>query len=406
MRFRTECDTEVVANVIRAWGQNGIKHFLAGMYAFVAIDMATGEFLAARDPFGVKPLYLIQSPHGFLFCSEIRPLLEATEGDDVLLLPPGYLLTRTFCGRHYSLPSTTASSAASPHELDRILSEAVRVRVPSGTPRSLHYLAAASTARWSRIMRAAYAPPCQDTLPSGRNATDHIYAKHYADETGLDLREVTVEPRGLATLSIYRDIVDAVETFERGTPSLYTYLLSQRIHQDGFRVRHVRRRRRRIVCWLLAARIRLHAAKRRRAVCAGTMSWHDASGKPAKTRPLLDAIPARNTQAVPGPDGRRLCQRARSLGIGAANRRRPHRQGTVTRPLRLISLGVYPRAFAIDKKCFSTKARTAKLRERAGLTSSKRRSRTRTSTMVNASSPITRSLPKKSYIICGDWPRK
>ncbi len=91
------------------------------MYAFVAIDTATGEFLAARDPFGVKPLYLIQSPKGFLFCSEIRPLLDATEGDDVLLLPPGYMLTRNFCGRHYNLPSPTASSAASPQDLDRIL---------------------------------------------------------------------------------------------------------------------------------------------------------------------------------------------------------------------------------------------------------------------------------------------
>ena len=74
VRFRTGCDTEVVANAIRTWGAPAIKRF-AGMYAFVAIDTATGEFLAARDPFGVKPLYLIRSAEGFLFCSEIRPLL-------------------------------------------------------------------------------------------------------------------------------------------------------------------------------------------------------------------------------------------------------------------------------------------------------------------------------------------
>ncbi len=236
VRFRTECDTEVVANVIRAWGQNGIKR-LAGMYAFVAIDMATGEFLAARDPFGVKPLYLIQSPHGFLFCSEIRPLLEATEGDDVLLLPPGYLLTRTFCGRHYSLPSTTASSAASPHELDRILSEAVRIRVPSNLPVAALFSGGIDSTLVTHYARR-FCPAMPGYIAVGRNATDHIYAKHYADETGLDLREVTVEPHGLATLSLIDTIVDAVETFEPAVirPSLYTYLLSQRIHQDGFRV--------------------------------------------------------------------------------------------------------------------------------------------------------------------------
>src|SRR6202042_1233540 len=133
VRFRTGCDTEVVANVLRAWGQCGIKR-LAGMYAFVAIDTATGEFLAARDPFGVKPLYLIQSPKGFLFCSEIRPLMNATEGRDVLLLPPGYMLTRNFCGRHYNLPSATALTAACPQQLDRILAEAVRIRMPPNLP--------------------------------------------------------------------------------------------------------------------------------------------------------------------------------------------------------------------------------------------------------------------------------
>jgi asparagine synthase (glutamine-hydrolysing) len=53
-----------VANAVRVWGSAGIKR-LAGMYAFV--DTGTGEFLAARDPFGVKPLYLIRSREGFCF---------------------------------------------------------------------------------------------------------------------------------------------------------------------------------------------------------------------------------------------------------------------------------------------------------------------------------------------------
>ena len=131
VRFRTECDTEVVANALRIWGSEAIKR-LAGMFAFVAVDTETGEFLAARDPFGVKPLYLIQSAKSFLFCSEIRPLLDATEDGDVLLLPPGFMLTRNFCGRYYKAPFSTTSGAASPQDLDRILSEAVRIRHAAG----------------------------------------------------------------------------------------------------------------------------------------------------------------------------------------------------------------------------------------------------------------------------------
>jgi len=101
VRFRTECDTEVVANVLRVWGSGGIKRMAVCMPSLRSIRRPA-NFLPRRDPFGVTPLYLIQSTRGFLFCSEIRPLLDATEDDDVLLLPPGFMLTRNFCGRHYN----------------------------------------------------------------------------------------------------------------------------------------------------------------------------------------------------------------------------------------------------------------------------------------------------------------
>ena len=236
VRFRTECDTEVVANVLRAWGQAGIKR-LAGMYAFVAVDTATGEFLAARDPFGVKPLYLIQSSTGFLFCSEIRPLLEATEDDDVLLLPPGHLLTRNFCGRHYNLPASATSSAASPRELDRVLSEAVRVRVPSDLPVAALFSGGIDSTLVMHYARR-FCPAMPGYIAVGSNAPDYSYAKRYAEATGLDLREVAVAAHCAKTLSLIETVVDAVETFEPAVirPSLHTYLLARRIHQDGFRV--------------------------------------------------------------------------------------------------------------------------------------------------------------------------
>lgn len=234
--FRTECDTEVLANVLRIWGQAGIAR-LSGMYAFVAVDTATGEFLAARDPFGVKPLYLIQSSGGFLFCSEIRPLLEATEADDVLLLPPGFLLTRNFCGRHYNPPSPTAMRDVSPRELDRRLAEAVRVRVPSELPAAALFSGGIDSTLVMHYARR-FRPDMPGYIAVGCNAPDRRYARQYAEATGLDLREVPVEAHGAETLFLLETIVGAVETFEPAVirPSLYTYLLSQRIHQDGFRV--------------------------------------------------------------------------------------------------------------------------------------------------------------------------
>ena len=236
MRFRTDCDTEVIANAIEAWGPDGIKR-LSGMYAFVAYDTATGDFLAARDPFGVKPLYLTLSPKGVLFCSEIRPLLNETEAADVLLLPPGYMLAHDFCRRHYTLPSSTVPSPASTRQLDRILSEAVRVRLPSNLPVATLFSGGIDSTLVTHYARQ-FRPVIPGYIAVGRNAADYVYAKRYADETGFDLREVSVEAYCAKTLCLVETVVDTVEAFEPAVirPSLHTYLVSQRIHQDGFRV--------------------------------------------------------------------------------------------------------------------------------------------------------------------------
>ena len=235
VRFRSECDTEVVANALRVWGSAGIKR-LSGMYAFVVVDTATGAFLAARDPFGVKPLYLIRSDSGFLFCSEIRPLLEASDGD-ALLLPPGFMLTRNYCGRHYLSPAPSNAPAASIRELDRVLAAAVHARVPTNLP-----VAALFSGGIDSTLVVHYArqrdPALRGYIAVGRNAPNSAHAKRYADDTGFDLREVLVEPHGSQTFSLIDTVVNTVESFEPAVirPSLYTYLVSQRIHQDGFRV--------------------------------------------------------------------------------------------------------------------------------------------------------------------------
>ncbi len=133
--FRTESDTEVLANALQVWGLRALER-LNGMYAFVALDLSTGEFLAARDPFGVKPLYVIQAGQGFVFCSEMKPLLDTIEAHQVMLLPPGYALSRKTCGRFKSpvFPSSNEPTDASPEALDYLLSEAVRTRLPPGLP--------------------------------------------------------------------------------------------------------------------------------------------------------------------------------------------------------------------------------------------------------------------------------
>jgi asparagine synthase (glutamine-hydrolysing) len=71
--FRTTGDTEVILQGYLAWGE-AIFDKLEGMYALVLLDRRTGQVLAARDPFGIKPLYLLQRGALVGLASEMRPL--------------------------------------------------------------------------------------------------------------------------------------------------------------------------------------------------------------------------------------------------------------------------------------------------------------------------------------------
>ena len=71
--LRTTGDTEVILQGYIAWGESVVER-LEGMFAFVLLDRAEGTVIAARDPFGVKPLYLMRRGALTAFSSEMRPL--------------------------------------------------------------------------------------------------------------------------------------------------------------------------------------------------------------------------------------------------------------------------------------------------------------------------------------------
>jgi asparagine synthase (glutamine-hydrolysing) len=72
--FRTNSDTEVLARAYLAYGPDCVRRF-NGMFAFVLWDRARGVLLAARDHFGIKPLYVWEDGRRILFASEIKALL-------------------------------------------------------------------------------------------------------------------------------------------------------------------------------------------------------------------------------------------------------------------------------------------------------------------------------------------
>jgi len=71
-RFASHCDTEVILGAYRQWGEDCLRRF-NGMFTFILIDWPRRRVFAARDRFGVKPLYYWTAPDGMLaLASEIK----------------------------------------------------------------------------------------------------------------------------------------------------------------------------------------------------------------------------------------------------------------------------------------------------------------------------------------------
>jgi len=73
--FSTQGDTEVIIAAFHCWGAAAVRR-LRGMFAFGIWDTQTKELFLARDPFGIKPLFLATSAVGTAFSTEKKSLLE------------------------------------------------------------------------------------------------------------------------------------------------------------------------------------------------------------------------------------------------------------------------------------------------------------------------------------------
>ena len=82
-RFFSGGDTEVILKAYHAWGEGCVER-LIGMFAFVIHERETGRVVMARDRFGIKPLYLAESPGRLRFASSLPALLAAGDVDTAI----------------------------------------------------------------------------------------------------------------------------------------------------------------------------------------------------------------------------------------------------------------------------------------------------------------------------------
>ena len=161
--FSTASDTEVLLAAYVCWGEKCLERF-NGMWSFAIHDERYNTVFCARDRFGVKPFYYINTPTHFAFSSEIRqllPLIGRPVAEDELIsdflicgltdhthrtffkgiekLPPGHLMRvdastgELEVARYYSLQPrvTNADDEKLTLRLRELLDDATRLRLRS-----------------------------------------------------------------------------------------------------------------------------------------------------------------------------------------------------------------------------------------------------------------------------------
>lgn len=145
VRFRTRSDTEALLHLYRLEGERMVER-LRGMFAFALWDARAQRLLLARDPLGIKPLYVADDGRVLRFASQVKALLASGE---VAAEPCPAGVTGFFVWGHVPEPWTWVRAV-------RALPAGSTLVVPRGgpvgTPRRYFDLA-------DEVRRAEAAPP-------------------------------------------------------------------------------------------------------------------------------------------------------------------------------------------------------------------------------------------------------
>lgn len=136
--FRTGSDCEVILALYRDRGIDFLEE-LSGIFAFALYDAARDEFLIARDPIGVIPLYIGYDADGTVYCaSELKALEGQCERYEPF--PPGHYYwsregrMKRWYRRDWEDYAAVRDNGASVAELREALEEAVRRQLMSDVP--------------------------------------------------------------------------------------------------------------------------------------------------------------------------------------------------------------------------------------------------------------------------------
>jgi asparagine synthase (glutamine-hydrolysing) len=263
-------DTPVMLRALALHGSEAVG-WLRGMFAFACWDPKERRLLLARDPLGIKPLYLARSSDpdagwSLAFASELRALLasgmlgtprldpQAVAGSvwngfvvgpgtavkGVDLLWPGSLIEFDGAGRElrqqdfWSIPDRAPDPISDEHSLTATLEEGLRLHLASDVPLAVFLSGGVDSSVVANLaQRAAESPIHTFTLAfEEQELNEGPIARRIAAAIGTQHHEIVLtEGRFVENLEAALDSLDQ-PTFD----GLNAYYISHAIREAGFTV--------------------------------------------------------------------------------------------------------------------------------------------------------------------------
>lgn len=232
--FQSDSDCEILLPLYKEYGTDMFS-MLDAEYALILYDADRGEYIAARDPIGIRPLYYGYDRSGTIcFASEPKNLVCAV--DKIMPFPPGHYYQD---GAFICYRDMGASDEVIEDDLETVCRK-IHDKLTAGVEKRLvadarvgfllsggldSSLVCAIAAKKSREPVRTFA------IGMNEDAIDLKYARQVADYIGSDHREVIITKEDV--LSSLETVIELLGTYDITTirASIGMYLVCREIHR-------------------------------------------------------------------------------------------------------------------------------------------------------------------------------
>ncbi len=233
--FRSGSDCELLLPLYREYGTD-LFAMLDAEFACIFYDGGTGEFIAARDPIGIRPLYYGYDKNGVIvFASEPKNLVGLTA--QILPFPPGYYYKG---GVFTCYRDMTQVDAVCRDSLDTIcrnirekLTAAVEKRLDADAKVGFLLSGGLDSSLVCAIAAKKSSVPIRTfAIGMRQDAIDLKYARQTADYLGSDHTEILISRDDV--ISSLETVVALLGTYDITTirASIGMYLICKAIHEQ------------------------------------------------------------------------------------------------------------------------------------------------------------------------------